>query len=120
MEDILTERQERYHTNLVQSNLRCRLVLFIVSEAALFGAIFAAWFYSAINPSVAIGACWPPYYIEAINPWSIPLLNTVILLFSATTLTVSHHSVTVSNYRDSYHYLVATLLLAAIFTALQR
>ena len=32
---------------------------------------------SALSPTVELGAEWPPIGIEAINPFELPLLNTV-------------------------------------------
>ena len=32
---------------------------------------------SAISPSVELGAQWPPLGIQAVNPFELPLLNTV-------------------------------------------
>lgn len=32
---------------------------------------------SALSPTVELGSAWPPLGIEAINPFELPLLNTV-------------------------------------------
>lgn len=40
-------------------------------------AIFWAFFHSALTPTVELGAQWPPLGIEPVNPFELPLLNTV-------------------------------------------
>jgi cytochrome c oxidase subunit 3 len=57
--------------------------------------------------------------IEAINPFELPLLNTVILLSSGVTVTYAHHSLIQGNRKGALYGLVATVLLAIIFTLLQ-
>jgi cytochrome c oxidase subunit 3 len=57
--------------------------------------------------------------IEAINPFELPLLNTVILLSSGVTVTYAHHSLIQGNRSGVIYGLIATIILAIIFTALQ-
>jgi len=107
------------HTLAVQKGLNIGVALFIVSEVFFFLAIFWAFFHSALSPTIEMGACWPPIGIEAINPFELPLLNTIILLSSGTTITFAHHSLIQGNRNGALNGTVFTILLALLFTALQ-
>lgn len=107
------------HTLAVQRGLNMGVALFIVSEALFFLAIFWAFFHSALSPTVELGAQWPPMGIEAINPFELPLLNTVILLSSGVTVTYAHHSLIQGNRSGALYGLVATVVLAVVFTGFQ-
>jgi cytochrome c oxidase subunit 3 len=107
------------HTLAVQRGLSMGVGLFIVSEALFFLAIFWAFFHSALSPTIELGAKWPPMGIEAINPFELPLLNTIILLSSGVTVTYAHHSLIQGNRAGALYGLVYTIILAIIFTALQ-
>jgi len=107
------------HTNAVQRGLNMGVGLFIVSEALFFVAIFWAFFHSALSPTVELGAMWPPLGIEAINPFELPLLNTVILLSSGVTVTYAHHSLIEGNRSGALYGLLFTIVLAVIFTGFQ-
>jgi len=107
------------HTLAVQKGLNMGVALFIVSEALFFLGIFWAFFHSALSPTIELGAQWPPMGIEAINPFELPLLNTVILLSSGVTVTYAHHSLIQGNRRGALNGTVATVVLALIFTGFQ-
>lgn len=107
------------HTLSVQRGLNMGVGLFIVSEGLFFLAIFWAFFHSALSPNIELGAQWPPMGIESINPFELPLLNTVILLSSGFTVTYAHHSLIQGNRSGTLYGLVCTIILAIIFTALQ-
>jgi len=57
--------------------------------------------------------------LQAINPFELPLLNTIILLSSGVTVTYAHHSVIQGNRSGSLYGIALTVLLAIVFTALQ-
>lgn len=57
--------------------------------------------------------------IEAVNPFELPLLNTVILLSSGVTVTYAHHSLIQGNRSGALYGLLATVILAIIFTGFQ-
>jgi cytochrome c oxidase subunit 3 len=107
------------HTMAVQKGLNLGVGLFIVSEGLFFLAIFWAYFHSSLSPTVEVGAQWPPMGINAINPFELPALNTVILLASGVTVTYAHHSVIQGNRTGALYGIVATIILAIVFTACQ-
>jgi cytochrome c oxidase subunit 3 len=107
------------HTLAVQRGLNMGVALFIVSEALFFLAIFWTFFHSALSPTIELGTQWPPMGIEAINPFELPLLNTVILLSSGVTVTYAHHSLIQGNRSGALWGLIFTIVLAVIFTACQ-
>jgi cytochrome c oxidase subunit 3 len=108
-----------HHTKLVQRGLRIGMILFIISEVFFFLAFFWAFFHSSLSPSVELGSIWPPKGIEALSPWEVPLLNTIILLSSGATLTWSHHALICGNRKEAILGLSLTILLGIIFTSLQ-
>lgn len=82
-------------------------------------AIFWAFFHSSLTPTIELGAQWPPLGIEAVNPFELPLLNTVLLLSSGATITYSHHSVINGGRAGSLYGAFVTVILALIFTLFQ-
>lgn len=107
------------HTLAVQKGLNLGVLLFIVSEGLFFMAIFWAFFHSALTPTVELGAQWPPLGIEPINPFELPLLNTIILLSSGATITYAHHSLIKGNRAGALYGSVYTVVLAMVFTLFQ-
>jgi len=107
------------HTLAVQKGLNMGVILFIVSEGLFFLAIFWAFFHSALSPTIELGAQWPPMGIEAVNPFELPLLNTVILLSSGASVTYAHHALIQGNRSGALYGLITTVLLAVVFTGFQ-
>ena len=57
--------------------------------------------------------------IEPINPFELPLLNTVILLSSGATITFAHHSLIKGERSGALYGTIFTVILALIFTLFQ-
>ena len=107
------------HTPVVKLGLRYGMILFIASEVMFFVAWFWAYFNAALFPADVGLAGWPPPNIPTFDPWDIPLLNTLVLLTSGTTVTWAHHAIQTGNQRDAVRGLGLTVVLGMIFTALQ-
>src|SRR4029453_13597744 len=99
--DVIYEAEvEGDHTRVVQISYRYGMILFIASEVMFFVAWFWAYFNTAFFPGdpqdvgrlAVTGGVWPPKGIETFDPWHFPLLNTLILLTSGTTVTWAHHA----------------------------
>lgn len=63
-----------------------------------------------------LGCTWPPAGIPVLDPFKIPLLNTIILLLSGATVTLSHHALRANNILLSMLALLVTVLLGLEFT----
>ncbi len=118
--DVIREATfEGQHTAKVQRGLRWGMLIFIFSEVVFFSGFFWGFFHASMCPTWQIGGVWPPQAISVINPWEIPLLNTIILLTSGFTVTWAHHAIVSGRKSSAFKGLVATVLLAAIFTSFQ-
>nr|YP_010191520.1 cytochrome c oxidase subunit III [Puliciphora borinquenensis]QZL38255.1 cytochrome c oxidase subunit 3 [Puliciphora borinquenensis] len=107
------------HTIPVVIGLRWGMILFIISEIFFFISFFWAFFHSSLSPTIELGMSWPPMGIQSFNPFSIPLLNTTILLSSGISVTWAHHSLMESNHSQSSQALLITIILGIYFTILQ-
>ena len=88
--DIIDESLE--HTPEIRAGLRLGMLLFIVSEVLFFFSFFLAFFYLSLSPAVELGISWPPIGLNktTINYLSVPLINTLILIFSGLVITCAH------------------------------
>ena len=107
------------HTVAVQHGLTLGTALFITSEVFVFVSVFWAYFHSALSPTVELGAVWPPQGIEALDPYALPLLNTVLLLSSGATVTWAHHSLIQGDRKGAIIGNILTVVLALLFTYCQ-
>ncbi len=133
---------------VVRLGLRYGMVLFIASEVMFFAAWFWAFFGAALFPDARdailltdgaqmlnlngdpaflgndarqhfTGGVWPPVGIEPLSAWGLPLINTLILLLSGTTVTWAHHAVVTNDQKGLIQGLIVTIVLGAFFTFLQ-
>jgi cytochrome c oxidase subunit 3 len=134
--DVIAEAHAGDHTPVVSLHLRYGMILFIASEVMFFVGWFWAWFDFSLFPvplEVVEGATtslfgqpgadtiaqWPPKGLEVLDAMKLPLLNTLILLCSGTTVTWAHHAL-IHNDRDSLKKgLWLTIILGVLFTSLQ-
>ena len=70
-------------------------------------------------PAVEIGGVWPPLGIQVLDPFAIPLLNTILLLSSGAFITYAHHAIIKGTRRSAILGFILTLLFAILFTGLQ-
>lgn len=108
-----------HHTTPVINGLRWGIILFIASEVLFFFAFFWAFFHRSLAPTPELGCVWPPTGIFPLNPFSVPLLNTAVLLASGVTITWSHHRLLEGKKREAIQALALTVALGAYFTFLQ-
>jgi len=107
------------HTTQVQKGLTIGIVLFIVSEIFAFLSVFWAFFHSSLSPAVEIGGSWPPLGITPLDPFAIPLLNTILLLSSGAFVTYGHHALIQGDRKGAILGTLLTIIFAVVFTALQ-
>ncbi|NWG45107.1 MAG: cytochrome c oxidase subunit 3 [Alphaproteobacteria bacterium] len=118
--DVIKEAEvEKAHTPVVLIGLRYGMALFIASEVMFFVAWFWAYFNAALFPHDHGLSGWPPEGIETFDPWHLPILNTIILLTSGTTVTWAHHALQHGDRQAVKFGLWLTVLLGASFTAIQ-
>jgi cytochrome c oxidase subunit 3 len=147
--DVIQESLTGENTStVVRLGLRYGMVLFIASEVMFFAAWFWAFFGAALFPGAgdpiiladgtqmlntngdpafsgndgrvhATGAVWPPEGVEPLNPWALPLINTLVLLLSGTTVTWAHHAVQQGDQKGLVQGLILTIVLGLFFTFLQ-
>src|SRR6478609_7884135 len=133
--DVIKEAEHQGdHTRVVQISHRYGMILFIASEVMFFVAWFWAYFDVALFPadphqvlrSELVGSVWPPApspdhvsFRSTFDPWHLPLLNTLILLTSGTTVTWAHHALLHGDRKGLINGLWLTILLGATFTCVQ-
>jgi len=105
------------HLAHTQAGIKLRFGLFLFSEGMFFFAIFWVYLDSALNPAIEIGGTWPSMGIVPINPYGLPLFNTIVLLSRGLFATWSHHLL-LRNKR-AIMPLIGAIFLAFVFEGAQ-
>jgi len=140
--DVIHEAHAGDHTPVVQLHLRYGMIMFIASEVMFFVAWFWAWFdyslfpvplelvkdaethaFTVTNLIGQEGASalmqWPPKGLEVLDSMKLPLLNTLILLCSGTTVTWAHHALIHGDREGLKKGLWLTIFLGLLFSSIQ-
>jgi cytochrome c oxidase subunit 3 len=127
--DVVKEANEGDHTPVVSIGLRYGMILFIASEVMFFVAWFWIFFEMALFHHVRTLSplddvanawkTWPPKGVEAVPPFELPLVNTLTLLTSGTTVTWAHHALQTGDRKGAKIGLLLTVLLGMLFTSIQ-
>jgi cytochrome c oxidase subunit III len=133
--DVISEAHKGDHTPVVSLHLRYGMLMFIASEVMFFVAWFWAFFDASLFSgeaiqqarSLATGGVFPPAplvegaaeHTKIFDPWHLPLINTLILLTSGTTVTWAHHALLNKDRNGLIWGLVLTIILGLVFTSLQ-
>ncbi|QND21217.1 cytochrome c oxidase subunit 3 [Rhizobium leguminosarum bv. viciae] len=125
--DTVKEAHEGAHTRVVSLHLRYGMIMFIASEVMFFVALVLGLFRrqplsERSDPGLAPALYrrhWPPKGIEVLDPWHLPIYNTVILLLSGTTVTWAHHALLHNDRKGLIQGLTLTVLLGVLFSSVQ-
>jgi cytochrome c oxidase subunit 3 len=141
--DVIRESVRGHYNKQVDVSFRMGMVWFIFSEVMFFAAFFGALFYARQLALPWLGgdgdgvmtnallwpdfsAAWPssgPAGVggsyETIPAWGLPLLNTLILLTSGSTVTAAHHALKGGHRKALLFWLGLTVLLGCTFLYFQ-
>jgi cytochrome c oxidase subunit 3 len=139
--DVIREANAGDHTPVVQLHLRYGMILFIASEVMFFVAWFWAYFDASLFPGAVdtlqnsnqtigmvernalTGGVWPPkpseHFHGTFDPWGLPMVNTLVLLLSGTTVTWAHHALLENDRKGLVRGLALTVVLGILFTVCQ-
>lgn len=142
---VISESRSGVYSNQVDNSFRMGMSWFIFSEVMFFAAFFGVLYYTrnfsvpwlgGLGDKGISNMLWPNFEAvwplltppnpdlfmpikEVIDPWHIPLLNTVLLVASSFTLTFAHHALIKGERRLIKIWLAITLALGVTFLYFQ-
>ncbi|MGF1525964.1 MAG: cytochrome c oxidase subunit 3 [Candidatus Competibacterales bacterium] len=142
--DVIREGSAGLYSEQVDRSFRWGMGWFIFSEVMFFAAFFGALYYARVfslpwlgDAETAKGVTqlylWPTFethwpsngpgglggHFEAMGPWGLPFVNTLILLSSGATVTWAHWGL-LENRRQQFNLgLLATVALGGVFVILE-
>jgi len=90
-DNVVNKRVIAFKIFNLEVNTQFVFWLFVITEILLFVTLFWVLLQSQALPSNSLGNKWPPEKIPIMDPYSIPLLNTFLLITSGITLMWVHH-----------------------------
>ncbi|MCJ8341150.1 MAG: cytochrome c oxidase subunit 3 [Pseudomonadales bacterium] len=138
---VAAESRDGLYSAQMDVSFRWGMGWFISSEVMFFAAFFGALFYIRVFSVPWLGgegdkgvsnmlwegfvSQWPlmttpdPSLFkgpaQVVDPWHIPLLNTILLISSSLTLTLSHKALKLNNRTWTSIWLAVTVVLGAVF-----
>lgn len=106
-------------SGLLDLCLKYSMILFISSEVFFFVSFFWRYFHYMFSDSFDLGWLWSPLSVLMFDYSNVPFINTILLLRSGLTITISHNYYINHDYTYSLFYLVLTLILGSTFTIFQ-
>lgn len=145
LRDVIRESRAGLYDAQMDRSFRQGMSWFIFSEVAFFAALFGTLFYVRVfvvpwlggeGAKGAANMLWEGFEAQwpllqnpdnsafsgpdaVIGPWGLPLLNTLILVASSITLTLSHKALKYDKRKPTIYWLAATVALGAIFLFFQ-
>ena len=142
---VIRENQAGMYSDQLNRSFVMGMSWFIFSEVMFFAAFFGALFYVRTFAVPWLGGegakgvshmLWPEFTAEwpltqfpasegfaephqLVNPWALPLINTLLLVSSSVTLTWAHHALRAEHREKLNRWLIVTVALGAIFLVLQ-
>ena len=136
--DAIGESESGMYNKRIDASFRWSMSWFIFSEIMFFAAFFGALFYARSITMPWLGdldhkILWPDFAAHwgnvgpagtvesfaTMGPFWVPTINTILLLTSGVTLTISHHAIRENHRGQTAFWLAATILLGAIFMGFQ-
>lgn len=103
---------------LIQTSLKLGIIFFILREIFFFISFFWSYFHFIFMQRGELGIEWPSKGLRAVNYLRVPLLNSLLLLSSGISLTVSHHFLLIEK-KEFKILLFITILLGILFSYCQ-
>ncbi len=142
---VIKESRSGLYSSQMDRSFRWGMSWFIFSEVMFFIAFFGALFYvrnlsgpwlSGEGAKGVAHMLWPDFQFawpllhtpdpklfpppsSVIDPWHLPLLNTVLLVSSSVTVTLAHHALRKNKRGPLKAWLALTILLGACFLTFQ-
>lgn len=143
---VIDESLSGLYSKQVDISFRWGMGWFIFSEVMFFAAFFGALYYArafsipwlggASNNDATAQYLWPDFEAawpliqvplaekfsiakQAMGPWGLPAINTVILLTSGLTVTFAHWALKRNDQIKLVYWLFATVVLGFLFVGLQ-